>query len=71
MAVGVETSSHLRPLTACFNSGHGAPRPPLRQAGGALSAIHPTAVVNGDILFLVLATITDNLLIVLLGGSTC
>ncbi|MCL2046938.1 MAG: hypothetical protein FWG88_11230 [Oscillospiraceae bacterium] len=34
MAVGVETSSLLLPLSICGSSGHGAPRPPLRQAAG-------------------------------------
>ena len=32
MAVGVETESLLLPMTPCDSSGHGAPRPPLRQA---------------------------------------
>jgi len=34
MAVGVEAGSLLLPMTLCGSSGHGAPNPPLRQAGG-------------------------------------
>jgi len=34
MAVGVEPSSLLRPLTSCDSSGPCAPNPPLRQAAG-------------------------------------
>ena len=34
MAVGVETSSLLLPITLCDSSGIGAPNPPLRQAAG-------------------------------------
>jgi len=32
MAVGVETTSPLRPMTLCDSSGLSAPNPPLRQA---------------------------------------
>jgi len=34
MAVVVETGSLLLPMTLCGSAGHGAPRPPLRQATG-------------------------------------
>ena len=34
MAVGVETLSLLLPMILCGSLGHGAPRPPLRQATG-------------------------------------
>ena len=34
MAVGVEASSLLFPMTLCGSSGHDAPHPPLRQAAG-------------------------------------
>ena len=34
MAVGVETCSLLLPMKLCGSLGHGAPRPPLRQAAG-------------------------------------